>query len=149
MIKTQAEYRRLKEQLTGERERLAQQRRILSEAGLEGRKLEAAMAPLKSFAAQLEAEVIFYERIVKGDFSLLSDLHSIGRLLIALRIARGMSQGELARRLNLSASQVSRDERDEYYGATLEKIQRVFDVLGFKGDVHVSPKDERGELAPV
>jgi DNA-binding XRE family transcriptional regulator len=149
MIKTQGEYQRLKAQLTGERERLAQQRQILSEAGLAGRKLEAAMAPLKSFAAQLEAEVTFYERIIEGDFSLLSDLNSIGRLLIALRITRGMSQAELAKRLGLSPSQVSRDERDEYYGATLEKIQKVFDVLGFKGDVHVSPKEEQGELALV
>lgn len=149
MIKTQSEYLRLKEQLAGERERLAQQRQVLSEAGLEGKTLEAAMAPLKSFAAQLEAEVTFYERIIEGDFSLLSDLHSIGRLLIAMRIAKGMSRAELARRLNLSASQVTRDEQDEYFGASLEKIQRVFDVLGFRGDVHVRPKEEEGELALI
>ena len=147
MIKTKAEYERLKEQLTGEEERLAQQRQILADAGLAGATLEAAMAPLRSFAAQLRAEVHFYERIVGGDFSLLSDIHSIGRLLIALRIAADLSQAELARRLGCSPSQVSRDERDEYFGATLEKIQRVFDALGYKGDVHVSPKRDQGELA--
>ena len=148
MIKTKQEYERMKEQLAGEEERLGLQRQVLVEAGLGGKKLEAAMAPLKSFSAQLREEVRFYERIMARDFSLLSDLRSIGRLLIALRIASGLSQGELARRLGASPSQVSRDERDEYYGAPLEKIQRIFDALGFQGDVHVRPKGEEGsELA--
>lgn len=145
MIKHKEEYERMKAQLASEGERLEQQRQALSNAGLAGAKLAAAMAPLRSFAAQLRAEVEFYERIMQRDFSLLSDIHSIGRLLIALRIASGLSQAELARRLGKSASQVSRDERDEYYGATVEKIQRVFDALGFKGNVQVSPREE-GEL---
>lgn len=147
MIKTKGEYQRLKEQLTSEVARLDQQRLVLQEAGLTGPKLDAAMAPLRSFSAQLRAEVEFYERIVGGDFSLLSDLRSIGRLLIALRIAADHSQAELARRLACSASQVSRDERDEYYGATLEKLQRVFDALGYQGDIQVKAKQAEGNLA--
>jgi hypothetical protein len=55
---------------------------------------------------------------------------------------------ELARRLGTSSSQVSRDERDEYYGATLEKVGRVFDVLGFEGGVHVIPKGDAGVPIP-
>jgi transcriptional regulator with XRE-family HTH domain len=37
---------------------------------------------------------------------------NIGQLLISLRIAQGISQRELARRLNVHESQVSRDELD-------------------------------------
>src|SRR2546421_13058436 len=39
--------------------------------------------------------------------------YSIGQLLIAARIANGMSQRELADRLGVSETQVSRDERNE------------------------------------
>ena len=42
-----------------------------------------------------------------------------GHLLISLRIAKGISQRELAKRLNVHESQVSRDERNEYFGITL------------------------------
>jgi hypothetical protein len=36
------------------------------------------------------------------------------------RIAQGITQRELAKRLGLHESQVSRDERNEYFGITLE-----------------------------
>ncbi|WP_241156832.1 helix-turn-helix transcriptional regulator [Bacillus sp. FJAT-42376] len=40
-----------------------------------------------------------------------------------------MSQQDLANKLNVSPSQVSRDERNEYYGATFERIQSVMDAM--------------------
>jgi DNA-binding XRE family transcriptional regulator len=142
VIKTKTEYDNLKVQLATEEGRIAEQRLALRAAGLDKKQLQLAMMPLISFSAQLRAEIEFYERILGGDFSGLSSLRSVGRLLIAVRLAAGISQAELARRLGTSSSQVSRDERDEYYGATLEKVGRVFDVLGFEGDVHVIPKGD-------
>ena len=53
-----------------------------------------------------------------------------GQLLVALRVAQGISQRELAERLGVHESQVSRDERNEYHGVTLERAQRVLDALG-------------------
>ena len=50
-------------------------------------------------------------------------------MLISIRIAQGMSQRELARRLNVHESQVSRDERNEYLGITLERAVKVLDAL--------------------
>jgi len=54
----------------------------------------------------------------------------IGRILIGLRIYRNMSQKALADLLGVSEAQVSRDERNEYHGITLEKAQRIINVLG-------------------
>jgi transcriptional regulator with XRE-family HTH domain len=51
-------------------------------------------------------------------------------LLIALRIAAGMTQRQLADRLDVSEAQVSRDERNEYHGITVERAQRIIDALG-------------------
>jgi transcriptional regulator with XRE-family HTH domain len=42
---------------------------------------------------------------------------------------RGISQRQLARRLNLHESQVSRDERNEYFGITLERAVRILEAL--------------------
>jgi transcriptional regulator with XRE-family HTH domain len=53
----------------------------------------------------------------------------IGRLLIATRIAQGLTQRELAERLGVSESLVSRDERNEYHGITVERAQRILDAL--------------------
>ena len=56
----------------------------------------------------------------------------VGRLLVALRIAVGMSQRDLAKLLKVHKSQVSRDERNEYHGITLERATRILDALGLR-----------------
>ena len=64
-------------------------------------------------------------------------------LLIALRIARGISQRQLAERLGVHESQVSRDERNEYHGITLDRAARVLDALGvdLRSTVQVPAED--------
>jgi transcriptional regulator with XRE-family HTH domain len=60
----------------------------------------------------------------------LENLQGLGQLLVGLRIARGISQRELARRLDIAESQVSRDERNEYHGISVERASRVLQALG-------------------
>jgi transcriptional regulator with XRE-family HTH domain len=83
-----------------------------------------------SFRAQLEEEIEWYERVRRRDFGVIRDLSAVGTLLIAMRIANGVRQKELAERLGVSEAQVSRDERDEYYGITVDRIQKVLDAVG-------------------
>jgi transcriptional regulator with XRE-family HTH domain len=59
---------------------------------------------------------------------LITRLTEIGRLLITLRIAQGLTQRELAARLDISESLVSRDERNEYHGLTVERAQWIPDA---------------------
>jgi len=49
---------------------------------------------------------------------------------VALRIALGLTQRELAERLGVHESQVSRDERNEYHAVTVERASRILDALG-------------------
>ncbi|MCL5962565.1 MAG: helix-turn-helix domain-containing protein [Chloroflexi bacterium] len=107
-----------------------QQREALVKAGLSDEEIDRAMQPLLSFHAQLVEEVEWYEHVRRRSFPEINSLTQIGRLLIALRIANGMSQQELAKRLGVSESIVSRDERNEYHGITIERAQRVLDALG-------------------
>lgn len=67
-----------------------------------------------------------------GDLRPLCRLTQIGRWLIGARIALRLTQQELAERLEVSATQVSRDERNDYHGITVERAQRILEALGVR-----------------
>ena len=98
--------------------------------GLSGDDLKRALDPLRSFHEQLAEEVESYERLKRGDLGELTNLHGLGQSLVGLRIAQGLTQRELAARLGVHESQVSRDERNEYHGITVERASRILDTLG-------------------
>ena len=129
MIRNETEYQEALRRLDQDREVAARQRAALEAEGLRPEELERAMAPLLSFQAQLTEEVDWYERVRRREFPAITRLTQIGRLLIALRIAHGLTQRELAERLGISESLVSRDERHEYHGITVERAQRILDAL--------------------
>lgn len=129
MIRSEAEYQEALRRLEQDRMVAARQREALVRAGLPPEDVELAMQPLLSFHAQLAEEVAWYEDVRRRNFPAIHRLTEIGRLLIALRIANGLSQRELADRLGVSEAVVSRDERNEYHGITVERAQRVLDAL--------------------
>ena len=138
MIRNEAEYQEASARLADERQRLADHRARLKEAGLSDEEIKRVIDPMESFHLQLKEEVESYERLKRGEFEELENFRGFGHLLISLRIAQGMSQRELAKRLNVHESQVSRDERNEYFGITLERAVRVLDAL----DVRLHTKVE-------
>lgn len=111
MIRNEAEYQEALSRLKEERQRLDEHRAHLSGMGLDDEELKRALDPLRSFHLQLEEEVQSYERLKRGDIGELLNLHGLGQALIALRIARGLTQRELTARLDVHEPQVSRDER--------------------------------------
>ncbi len=137
MIRTEAEYQRAVRDLGRDREVMLSQRDQLKALELSVDEMARAMQPMESFYEQLKEEVEMYERMKRGDLGALYNLTSIGRWLIGLRIAHGMSQRELSERLDVSESQVSRDEKNEYYGITVERAQRILEAFGarFKAEI--------------
>lgn len=130
MIRNESEYQEALSRLEEERKRLEEHRGRLAEMGLRDDELKRALDPLRSFHLQLEEEVQSYERLKRGDLGELFNLHGLGHMLVALRIARGLTQRELAARLGVHESQVSRDERNEYHGVTVDRASRVLDAMG-------------------
>jgi DNA-binding Xre family transcriptional regulator len=130
MIRSETEYREAVNRIREEEKRLADQRAKLAEMGLGRAEIKRAMDPLVSFHEQLEEEVESYERLRRGEFEEIRNFSGLGRLLIALRIAQGLSQRDLAERLGVHETQVSRDERNEYHGITVERVNRVLEALG-------------------
>ena len=114
MIRNEAEYKEAVQRLEEERKRLSDHRAALAKTGLSKSEIKRAMDPLRSFHLQLQEEVEAYERLKRGDLGEIENLHGLGRTLVALRIALGLTQRQLAERLEVNESQVSRDERNEY-----------------------------------
>ena len=144
MIRNESEYQEASVRLAEESQRLADHRARLKEAGLNQDEIKRVIDPMESFHLQLKEEVESYERLKRGEFEELENLRGFGHLLISLRIAQGISQRELAKRLNVHESQVSRDERNEYFGITLERAVKILDALNVKlhTKVEIPPSQE-------
>jgi ribosome-binding protein aMBF1 (putative translation factor) len=143
MIRNETEYQQAATRLTDERNRLADHRARLKKAGLSKEEIKRVIDPMESFHLQLEEEVESYERLKRGEFDDLDNLRGLGQLLISLRIAQGVSQRELAKRLKVHESQVSRDERNEYFGITLERAIRILDALNVRLHTKVEIEPQR------
>src|SRR5689334_13952442 len=145
MIRNETEYQEAVARLADEQSRLADHRKRLKEAGLEDEEIKRVIDPMESFHLQLQEEVESYERLKRGEFDELENFRGFGHLLISLRIAQGMSQRELAKRLNVHESQVSRDERNEYFGITLERAIKILDALNVR--LHTTVEIQPSEMA--
>jgi ribosome-binding protein aMBF1 (putative translation factor) len=148
MIRSESEYKEAALRLAEEQKRLTEHRARLKEAGLSDEEIKRVIDPMESFHLQLREEVESYERLKRQEFDELDNLRGLGHLLIALRIAQGISQRELARRLGVHESQVSRDERNEYFGMTLERAVKVLDALNVRLRTRVEIESPL-EMAPA
>ncbi len=141
MIRNEKEYQEAVERIRQDKERLAAQKVELKSMGLGPAEIKRAMDPMRSFHQQLEEEVAGYERLKRGEFDEVKNLRGLGQLLVSLRIARGLTQRQLAEKLGVHETQVSRDERNEYHGITLERAAKILETLG----VEVCSRVERVE----
>ena len=144
MIRSESEYQEAVKRLSEEQKRLVEHRARLKETGLTDEEIKRVIDPMESFYLQFKEEVESYERLKRGEFEELDNLRGLRHLLIALRIAQGVSQRELAKRLEVHESQVSRDERNEYFGVTLERAGRILEALNvrLRTRVEVEPSKE-------
>jgi DNA-binding XRE family transcriptional regulator len=147
MIRTESEYKEAINRCKVNDDVLDTQRRQLADAGLTSKEIELAMQPSTSFTLQLREEIAWYEEVCRGRPIPIERLTDIGRLLIAARIRAGISQVQLARSLGVSEAAVSRDERNEYHGITVDRAQRILESLG--AGIAVSLLDPRNESGNV
>ena len=130
MIRNENEYQEAVKRIEQEAERLKEQKSKLQSMDLSKEEIKRVLDPVRSFHEQLKEEVASYERLKRGDFDELHNFEGLGRLLVALRIAKGITQRDLADRSGVHESQVSRDERNEYHGVTVDRANRVLEALG-------------------
>ena len=129
MIRNESEYKEALKRIDEEKKLIKSQRTKLKEKKLKNSALELAMEPILTFHQQLIEEVESYEKLKRGQIGEFYNLDGLGRTLIALRIAKGITQKDLAKKLNVHETQISRDERNEYRGASIEKVNSVLNAL--------------------
>jgi DNA-binding XRE family transcriptional regulator len=149
MIHNEKEYTEAVNRLAEENARLALYRQRLTEEGLSAEAVNRVVDPMESFHLQLKEEVESYERLKRREFDQLDNFRGFGHMLISLRIAQGITQRELAKRLGVHESQVSRDERNEYFGITLERAMKVLEALHVRLRTTVEIETPPREMAVV
>jgi DNA-binding XRE family transcriptional regulator len=139
-VVTNDEYEQTRQLLEQWRVAGERQRARLQAAGLSPEHVELAMQPHLAMQDQFEGQLAWYDNARRGDIIPLPDLKAIGLSLIALRIAKGLTQRQLAERLGVNEAQVSKDEKHEYHGISVERAQRIIDAMGGSVTVSVSPE---------
>ncbi len=138
MIRTEKAYKESIKRLKENQKVIDAQKAELQKLNLSAQDQRLAMAPILNFNQQIHDEIRQYEKIQKGDFSDFQHLGDLGQLIIAIRISKGLAQRDLAEKLGVSEAQVSRDERNEYFGITKERAIRIIEAMGQEIDVSVS-----------
>ena len=95
------------------------------------RLVAAQRSALGSQIAELEEDVARYDHLRSGNITAFEavGLHDLPDILIQARIARGMSQKDLATFLGLKEQQIQRYEAERYRSASLNRLVEVADAL--------------------
>jgi len=107
---------------------------------------QAEIDAIKSQITEIEAELSEYKLLLSGQISLTKTyaLEELPNVLVQARIASGMSQTNLAQKLNLKPQQVQRYEATNYMGASLRRLIEVSRVLGVKTSGTFEGKEHPG-----
>jgi HTH-type transcriptional regulator/antitoxin HigA len=135
MIKNDAQRERTAAQLDGFKQALA---KVADEKP--GKRSAAIRGSYEGMIRQLEDELREYDQLKGGEVRLpkIERLDQIAPFVAKIRIAKGISQTELARRLGVSKQVVSRYEENDYQTVAVGRLQEILDVIGIKAVVRLT-----------
>lgn len=131
MIKNERQYRITKAQL----DELAQALSEMTQQPVVNERFQRLEAEgLRTQIAQLRSQIEEYDSLVAGEHVILTleSFEELPHALIKARIAAGLSQKDLAERLNLKEQQVQRYEATDYAAASLDRIQEIVRALNIR-----------------
>ena len=132
MIKNEVQYRLTKTSAEGFETRLVWLRaNPEARAGLDPVIAQAEEAGLESTIEELREELQEYDRTKKGhvDMEVLLTVDKIAGALIKARIAKGLTQRQLATIVGLKEQQIQRYESKEYANVDLSRVQEIAHAL--------------------
>lgn len=135
MIKSDAQRERTAVQADGFKRALSQ-----VPAQKSGKRAAAIRASYQGMIRQLEEELREYDRLKSGALKLpnVQRLDQIAPFVARIRIAKGVSQTELALRLGVSKQVISRYEESDYQTVSVARLQEILDAIGIKTVVSLS-----------
>ena len=134
MIKNEKQYRITKAQVRRFQDALAELAGQERPSNIAPRLWEAQRQAAQSQMEELREQVEAYERLQAGQSKgvVLEAVEDLPKALIRARIAAGMTQEGLARRLGVKPQQVQRYEATEYESASFARILKVVQALGLR-----------------
>lgn len=135
MIKSDTQRERTVAQIEGFRQALEKVDREMT-----GKRAAAVRGSYEGMVRQLEGELQEYDELKSGKLTLpnVERLDQIAPFIAKIRIAKGVSQTELAHRLGISKQVVSRYEETEYQTVAIARLQKILDAIGIKANVSLS-----------
>ena len=135
MIKSGAQRERTVAQIEGFQRALTNLDKEIS-----GKRSVAVRGSHEGMIRQLEDELREYDQLKSGELGLphVERLDQIAPFIVKIRIAKGVSQTELARRLGVSKQVISRYEESEYQTVAITRLQEILDAIGIKTLVTLS-----------
>jgi HTH-type transcriptional regulator / antitoxin HigA len=135
MIKSDAQRERTIAQIEGFKRALA---KVAEEKP--GKRAAAIRGSYEGMIRQLEDELGEYDQLKSGHLKLprIERLEEIAPFIVKLRIAKGLSQTELASRLGISKQVISRYEESDYQTVGIARLQEILDAIGIKTAVTLS-----------
>jgi HTH-type transcriptional regulator/antitoxin HigA len=129
MIKSDAQRERTLAQIEGFRKALA---KVEQEAP--GKRSKAIRESYAGMVRQLEDELHDYDQLREGELALphIERIDQIAPFIVKIRISKGVSQTELARRLGVSKQVISRYEENDYQTVAIARLQEILDAIGIK-----------------
>ena len=99
-----------------------------------GKRAAVVRGSYEGMIRQLEEELREYDDLKSGELTLpnVERLDQIAPFIVKVRIAKGISQTELAKRLGVSKQVVSRYEETEYQTVAISRLQEILDAIGVK-----------------
>lgn len=111
-------------------------RRALTSAahGQRTRRSAAIRGSYEGVIRQLEADLHEYDQLKSGKLKLprLERLNQVAPLITKFRIAKGLSETELARRIGISKQVISRYEQSDYQTVATARLQEILEAIGIK-----------------
>jgi HTH-type transcriptional regulator/antitoxin HigA len=135
VIKSDAQRDRTLAQIKGFRQALAK-----AELEARGKRSSAIRGSYHNMIRQLEDELSEYDQLKSGELNLpqVERLDQLAPFIAKIRIAKGVSQTELARRLGVSKQVISRYEESEYQTVGIVRLQEILDAIGVKALVTIT-----------
>jgi ribosome-binding protein aMBF1 (putative translation factor) len=134
VIKNEKQYRITRAQVRRFEDALAELAAQDRPSNISARLWEAQRQAARSQMEELQEQVEAYERLHAGKTKevVLEAVEDLPRALIRARIAAGITQEGLARRLGVKPQQVQRYEATEYESASFARILKVVQALGLR-----------------
>lgn len=129
MIKNERQYKITKSQITKFEAALDE---LSARSGAKSRLRKLEEDALRSQLDELRNEVEQFEELRSGGPKpiRIESFDALPHALVAARIAAGLSQKELAERLDLKEQQIQRYEATDYCAASLTRLKQVAKALG-------------------